>query len=193
MTFKHCSSCQTNTGWKRHFGFGTMVACLITSGAWLLALPFYPKRCMRCGMSDADGRKMTGGWTLGARLGLGFILLVALSPMFIDSTPSQGTLKSTAGGAAPSAARVSSKPGHNPHVKIDDAGPAEFRWTACSTNPKSVMGRIPSGTTVRVLEAEECEMSPFLTVTFYKVDWEGGVWISSALTDTPKVSARTRR
>ncbi len=33
-------------------------------------------------------------------------------------------------------------------------------------------------------------MSPILTVTFYKVDWDGGVWISSGATDAPRVTAR---
>ena len=73
-------------------------------------------------------------------------------------------------------------------VMIDNASPAAFRWTSCSTNPKSVMGRIPSGTTVRVVQTKTCEMSPVLTVDFYKVDWQGSaVWISSGTTDRPQV------
>ena len=76
------------------------------------------------------------------------------------------------------------------YATIDNAGPAAFRWTACSTNPKSVMGRIPSGTKVRILKTEQCKMSSVLTVAFYKVDWDGGVWISSGTTDRPQFSAR---
>lgn len=76
------------------------------------------------------------------------------------------------------------------YATIDNASPAAFRWTACSTNPKSVMGRIPSGTKVRILETKQCKMSPVLTIAFYKVDWDGGVWISSGTTDKPQVSAR---
>lgn len=74
------------------------------------------------------------------------------------------------------------------YVTIDNTGPAAFRWASCSTNPKSVMGRIPSGTKVRVLEEKPCKMSPMLTVVFYKVDWEGGVWISYGTTNEPKIS-----
>lgn len=85
---------------------------------------------------------------------------------------------------------ISTQAKANSYVTIDDAGPASFRWTACSTNPKSVMGRIPSGTRVRVLKTQQCKMSPVLSVAFYKVEWQGGVWISSGTTNRPKVSAR---
>lgn len=36
-------------------GFGTFFAVLITAGFWLLAIPFYPKRCVVCG-SDLQSR-----------------------------------------------------------------------------------------------------------------------------------------
>jgi hypothetical protein len=30
-------------------GWGTLFAALVTGGIWLLAIPFYPKRCIICG------------------------------------------------------------------------------------------------------------------------------------------------
>jgi len=43
-------------GFKRTFGWGTYFAVLLTGGLWLLALPFYPKRCVGCGFEE-DGKK----------------------------------------------------------------------------------------------------------------------------------------
>lgn len=46
----YCLSCQRRTGFRAHYGFiGTTLLLLLTSGLWLLALPFYPKRCVACG------------------------------------------------------------------------------------------------------------------------------------------------
>lgn len=44
-----CSNCQKYTGFKRNWGFGTVVMIILTFGWWILLLPFYPKRCTICG------------------------------------------------------------------------------------------------------------------------------------------------
>lgn len=44
----YCNVCQRNTNLKRHFGLMTVVGVLITLGWWLLALPFYSKKCVFC-------------------------------------------------------------------------------------------------------------------------------------------------
>jgi hypothetical protein len=49
MHVAYCPTCKQKTGFQRKLGFGTFFAVLITIGLWLLALPFYPKRCNICG------------------------------------------------------------------------------------------------------------------------------------------------
>jgi len=49
MKLEHCSTCGKRTMFKRHLGFGTLFAILFTGGLWLLAIPFYPIRCVECG------------------------------------------------------------------------------------------------------------------------------------------------
>jgi hypothetical protein len=49
MNTAYCPKCTQETGFQRKLGFGTFFAVLITGGFWLLALPFYPKRCNICG------------------------------------------------------------------------------------------------------------------------------------------------
>lgn len=54
-----CRNCQKLTGYKRALGFGTFFAVVITGGLWLLAIPFYPKRCVVCGLGEYDAAKAT--------------------------------------------------------------------------------------------------------------------------------------
>lgn len=49
MKFEYCSNCKQKTGFKRSLGFGTFFAVLLTGGFWILAIPFYPTRCISCG------------------------------------------------------------------------------------------------------------------------------------------------
>jgi hypothetical protein len=53
MQMAYCPKCSQETGFQRKLGFGTLFAVIITCGFWLLALPFYPKRCNICG-GDAN-------------------------------------------------------------------------------------------------------------------------------------------
>jgi hypothetical protein len=36
-------------GYKKTLGWGTTLAVILTFGLWLLAIPFYPSRCIGCG------------------------------------------------------------------------------------------------------------------------------------------------
>jgi len=49
MDFLFCDNCGKKSGYKRAFGWGTFFAVIVTCGFWLLALPFYPRRCISCG------------------------------------------------------------------------------------------------------------------------------------------------
>jgi len=47
----NCPNCGKLTGFKRSLGFGTFFMVLITCGLWLLVIPFYPARCITCGLT----------------------------------------------------------------------------------------------------------------------------------------------
>ena len=49
MIFKYCPNCKTDRGFKRNLGWGTFFAAVLTLGFWILAIPFYPVRCISCG------------------------------------------------------------------------------------------------------------------------------------------------
>lgn len=57
MDFAHCPNCKENRGFKRHLGFGTFFAFLATVGMWIIAIPFYPKRCVVCGYAKGSEAK----------------------------------------------------------------------------------------------------------------------------------------
>ena len=48
-----CPNCNKLTGFKRVIGFGTFFAVLFTFGFWLFTIPFYPKRCITCGLTKS--------------------------------------------------------------------------------------------------------------------------------------------
>jgi hypothetical protein len=50
MQMLQCPNCGKLTGFKRNLGFGTFFMVVITAGLWLLAIPFYPVRCINCGL-----------------------------------------------------------------------------------------------------------------------------------------------
>lgn len=51
MYMAYCSNCRKETGHKRCLGFGTFFAVILTGGLWLIAILFYPERCIICGSS----------------------------------------------------------------------------------------------------------------------------------------------
>jgi hypothetical protein len=90
MRIAYCQNCGKSTGHKRALGAGTIIGAVITGGASLLALPFYSKRCIACGLNAEEGapqaksaRKQEGerqrdeatGWLVL----LGFMLLLILT------------------------------------------------------------------------------------------------------------------
>ena len=54
MKVVYCKNCGKVTGFKRTIGIGTLLAVLITMGLWIFTLPFYPKRCIVCGLSKGE-------------------------------------------------------------------------------------------------------------------------------------------
>jgi len=88
MEMIFCPNCNKLTGYKRVIGFGTFFAVLLTAGFWLLALPFYPKRCITCGLGKSESVSWTRTWRAPALAGIAIIVLVILygyvSDRFID-------------------------------------------------------------------------------------------------------------
>lgn len=52
MEYYYCPNCGKERGYKRALGWGTFFAVVITGGLWILAIPFYPKRCIACGKKE---------------------------------------------------------------------------------------------------------------------------------------------
>lgn len=51
MEMIFCPNCQKLCGFKRALGVGTLFMAILTLGLWLLIIPFYPVRCINCGLS----------------------------------------------------------------------------------------------------------------------------------------------
>jgi hypothetical protein len=54
MQMIECPNCGKLTGFKRSLGFGTFFMVVLTCGFWLLAIPFYPMRCITCGLTRSS-------------------------------------------------------------------------------------------------------------------------------------------
>lgn len=82
MQMIHCPNCGRLTGFKRSLGFGTFFMVLLTFGLWLLVIPFYPLRCINCGLKSIVAQKTpwyrpgdTGSKIVVTAIGL-FVLVV---------------------------------------------------------------------------------------------------------------------
>ena len=53
MKYLYCPNCRKKTGHKRVIGMGTLLGAVLTVGASLNAVPFYPKRCIVCGRKSS--------------------------------------------------------------------------------------------------------------------------------------------
>lgn len=97
MEMIHCSNCDKITGFKRALGFGTFFAVLITAGVWIFVLPFYPKRCIVCGLTkgktDLPWYRL---WYFWVSLGIVVILPVLMILKGGDKKPPQTSATSQA-------------------------------------------------------------------------------------------------
>lgn len=50
MEEAYCPSCRRITGHKRALGLGTLIGSVVTLGGLVNFIPFYPKRCVVCGV-----------------------------------------------------------------------------------------------------------------------------------------------
>jgi hypothetical protein len=54
MRVAYCPNCGKYTGHKRALGAGTILGAVVTGGVSLLAVPVYGKRCVICGLTEAE-------------------------------------------------------------------------------------------------------------------------------------------
>lgn len=54
MEYSFCPNCGKDTGHKRAIGMGTLLGGACTLGMSILAVPFYPKRCIVCGRKSSE-------------------------------------------------------------------------------------------------------------------------------------------
>src|SRR5712692_6682131 len=78
MEIIFCPNCNKLTGYKRSLGFGTFFAVVLTAGFWLLVVPFYPKRCITCGLGKSETVPWTQTWRAPALACLAVVLLALL-------------------------------------------------------------------------------------------------------------------
>lgn len=87
MQMMSCPNCNKLTGFKRALGFGTFFAVVMTAGLWLLVIPFYPQRCIVCGLSHNSlmlARNRQGLIFLGILLAVAFV-----ADLVLDKSQSQ--------------------------------------------------------------------------------------------------------
>lgn len=77
MQMIYCPNCQKLSGFKRALGFGTFFIVLLTAGIWLLIIPFYPARCITCGLTRHEALPRITKVLLGV-LGAAVLILVAM-------------------------------------------------------------------------------------------------------------------
>lgn len=58
MATMYCALCRRPVEARRVIGVGTVALAVITGGVWLIAIPFYPKRCSICRSAAVS---LTGG------------------------------------------------------------------------------------------------------------------------------------
>jgi hypothetical protein len=89
MEMIFCPNCQKLAGYKRVLGFGTFFAVLLTAGFWLLALPFYPKRCITCGLRKTESVPWYRTWRIGMLVFASVLLLGGLALRIEDVSRDQ--------------------------------------------------------------------------------------------------------
>lgn len=61
MATMYCALCRRPVEARRHIGVGTVALAFATGGLWLIAIPFYAKRCSICRSSAVSVAPPGGG------------------------------------------------------------------------------------------------------------------------------------
>jgi len=102
-----CPNCGKLTGYKRALGFGTFFGALLTAGLWLLAIPFYPKRCITCGLGKSESVPWYQTWRLAVVMLAGAVIAAILVHAF---SPPRATLRSSGDRSGENARSVTALP-----------------------------------------------------------------------------------
>ena len=128
MQMIQCPNCGKLTGFKRDLGFGTFFLVVITGGLWLLAILFYPLRCITCGLTSSDAR--------GSRGALAFVFILILAAMF-------GIITHTGKRSGSAATYTDNSPSIS-DARNDVPAPARHPYTVAQISAH--MNNIPTGT-----------------------------------------------
>jgi hypothetical protein len=66
MAAMYCRLCRRPVEARRHIGLGTVILAVCTGGLWLVAIPFYSKRCFICGSASVSASAPVAGAAGGA-------------------------------------------------------------------------------------------------------------------------------
>jgi TonB family protein len=102
MQMIQCPNCGKLSGFKRALGFGTLFMVVLTAGLWLLVIPFYPARCINCGLTRSSATKHS--FLLPVLVVIGLVVFGAIRNATqhsarandIDSSPSASITNSSA-------------------------------------------------------------------------------------------------
>src|SRR5947209_2013999 len=85
MQISFCQNCGKLTGHKRAIGAGTVLGGVVTGGFSIFAVPFYPKRCVVCGLStsETDATKPPSSKVTEADKKQGRIVMLILGALFV--------------------------------------------------------------------------------------------------------------
>ena len=133
MQMIECPNCGKLTGFKRNLGFGTFLMVVITGGLWLLAIPFYPPRCITCGLTRSAAKR-----SKGALIIIVAILLLAAAFGILSHSGEQDDSATTYIGSSPSISKSNNR--------VSTA--AHQIYTVAQINAR--MNNIPTGTDLTV-------------------------------------------
>jgi hypothetical protein len=83
MEIIYCRGCGKETGHKRSLGFGTFFAVIVTFGLWLIAIPFYPLRCIACGKETEKASVSKKVLVMGINLIIAFFIFMVVSNIIV--------------------------------------------------------------------------------------------------------------
>ena len=89
MIESYCPSCKAAVGFKRHFGWGTYFGCIFTFGILTFFLPFYPKRCIKCGLeyNKSSSKSIISNIRIDEQKKIGAASIVGISPDILVYCP----------------------------------------------------------------------------------------------------------
>ena len=152
MQMIDCPNCQKRTGFKRALGVGTFLMVLLTFGLWLFVIPFYPARCITCGLPRNEALPP---WRQAPLIIVAGIALVSFVALVTGSKKQQPELAPIVKGPQynelPVAAPVVAEPTPSPVVLAPAPAPA----------PQSTPESLPQSASASIANSEDSDSHTF--------------------------------